>query len=53
MGFVVGCLKTMNYHPTITLISDPLAEQDLTVSLGGTKTETVFYVEMWKEKEED
>jgi hypothetical protein len=56
MGFVSGCLKSMAYHPTVTLISDSLFNEnyELTSSmiLAG-KCETAFDVEMWKEKEED
>lgn len=43
----------MAYHPTLTLISDSLfsegAEMTSSMILGG-KTETVFEVDMWKEK---
>jgi len=57
MGFVSGCMKSMAYHPTISLISDSLindgvGDMGASMLLVG-KTETVFDVEMWKDKEED
>lgn len=56
MGFISGCLKSMAYHPTVTLVSDSLFNEnyEMTTSmiLAG-KLETVFDVDMWKEKEDD
>jgi hypothetical protein len=56
LGFASGCLKSMAYHPTVTLVSDSLfvesAELSSSMILAG-KGETSFDVDMWKEKEED
>jgi hypothetical protein len=56
LGFASGCLKSMAYHPTVTLVSDSLFSEGSELSgsmiLAG-KGETAFEVEMWKEKEED
>lgn len=53
MGFISGCLKSMAYHPTVTLVSDSLFNEnyEMTTSmiLAG-RLETVFDVDMWKEK---
>jgi hypothetical protein len=53
MGFASGCLKSMAYHPTVTLVSDSLfneaSELSNSMILGG-KLETIFDVDMWKEK---
>lgn len=46
----------MAYHPSVTLVSDSLFSESSELSssmiLAG-KGETVFEVDMWKEKEED
>lgn len=49
-GFACGCMKSMCYHPTITMVEGALQASTI-MALG--KTETIFDVEMWKEKEED
>jgi hypothetical protein len=50
-------MKSMAYHPTLTLVSDSLASEGVgdvgSSLLFAGKTETVFEVEMWKDKEED
>ena len=55
MGFASGCLKTMAFHPTVTLVSDALADSlDMATSIVMSgRSETMFEVDMWKEKEED
>lgn len=47
-------MKSMAYHPTVVLVSDSLASEsagDMTASIVlVNKTDTVFDVDMWKEK---
>ncbi len=55
LGFANGCMRSMSYNPTIRLISDNLINEnqgDSSPSLQN-RNETVFEVDMWKEKEED
>lgn len=49
-GFVNGCMRSMCYHPSVKML-EPSPETSTILALG--RTETVFDVEMWKEKEED
>jgi hypothetical protein len=54
LGFVSGCMKSMAYHPSVVLVSDSLASEavgDMGASIVlVNKTDTVFDVDMWKEK---
>ena len=50
MGFVSGCLKTMTFHPTVTMVADALTNNsDATSSIiTSGRNETIFDVDMWK-----
>lgn len=50
LGFTNGCMKSMCYHPEVKMASN--GEVKSSMAFGGSN-ETVFDVEMWKEKEED
>lgn len=48
LGFANGCMKSMCYHPEVKMGNS--GEVKSSVIFGGN-SETVFDVEMWKEKE--
>lgn len=43
MGFIAGCMKTMAYHPTLTLLADNLSELPMESSqIMGGRPETTM-----------
>jgi len=52
LGFANGCMRSMSYNPTVKLISDSLINENQGDSSPNqqSRNETMFEVDMWKEK---